>query len=151
MAKKNSLTEIVVKIEDALEDSFSKAPQLSRKWKEIISDLTPWFSILGVIVSVIAILSLIGMGSLLTTGFYLTGLKTSFLTIISTIFLVATTWIYCLALPGLFKKQMFAWKYLFYIYLLNLTLNVLSFDVGGFLVGGLIGGYFLFQIKEMYK
>lgn len=54
------------------------------------------------------------------------------------------------ALPGLFKRKVYAWKLLMYSSLLIIAKDLLFFDIGG-IIGGIIGLYLLFQIKEYYK
>jgi hypothetical protein len=55
-----------------------------------------------------------------------------------------------LALPGLFKRKMSAWKLIFYSQLIGITFSLLSGSILGALIGGLIGLYILFQIRPLY-
>jgi hypothetical protein len=67
-----------------------------------------------------------------------------------TVVLLAQLVLLGLALPGLFKRKMSAWRLIFYSQLVGIAFSLLSGSILGALIGGLIGLYILFQIRPLY-
>jgi hypothetical protein len=130
-----------------------KAPALPLNIKEILVKFAPWLTILGVILSIPAILGFFGLGALMmSTPYGAYGLANSGLTYtLAIIFLGVTTVMRGIAIPGLLAKTKSGWMMLFYSTLVNLVYSILSFDIIGGLLGALISLYLLFQVREFYK
>jgi branched-subunit amino acid transport protein len=56
-----------------------------------------------------------------------------------------------MAIPGLFKRKMMAWKYIYWSQLIMFVSGILQFNFIGAIIGAIIGFYFLFQVRSMYK
>ena len=55
------------------------------------------------------------------------------------------------AVPKLFKRSKQGWNLVFYASVISLLGNLLTFNVVSAVIGAIIGWYFLFQVKELYK
>jgi ribosome-associated toxin RatA of RatAB toxin-antitoxin module len=56
-----------------------------------------------------------------------------------------------IALPGLFKRTMQGWNFMFYSQLVSIIGGILSYNIVGTLIGAVIGLYILYQVKNKYK
>jgi hypothetical protein len=56
-----------------------------------------------------------------------------------------------MAVPGLFKREEKAWRFLFYASLVNVVSGFFGGDWVGMIIGALLSWYVLFQVKEYYK
>ena len=71
--------------------------------------------------------------------------------ILSIVFYLVTVILELMALPALFKRQIKGWKILFYLSLVSVFSNLISFNLGNLIIGTAISWYFLFQIRNCYK
>jgi len=130
-----------------------KAPTLPLNIKELLVKFAPWLTIIGVVLSIPAILAVFGLGALMTSipygGYALA--NSGFTYILAIIFLVITTVLRGLAIPGLLAKTKNGWMMLFYSVLVNIVYSILSSDILGGLLGAVISLYLLFQVREFYK
>ncbi len=142
----------MAKLEDTLElYLLKKAPSLPEGIKEAIVKFGPWIVLILLIMTLPVILAVFGLGALILpfsvvggAGFGLTYLLSLGLTIVMLV-------LEAMAIPGLFKRQMKAWKLLYYATLVGAVQNVVSFNLGGLIIGTLLGLYILFQISSYYK
>ncbi|MCS7093546.1 MAG: hypothetical protein NZL96_03960 [Patescibacteria group bacterium] len=152
-------------LEQVLEIYLVKKAPLSipENIKEILVKIYPYLVILSLVLSGFSILSIFGLGAflapslrnlpefryffsvsyLLSVAFF-SFLISLVLTIISMIFQV-------LAIPGLFRREEKAWRYIFYSSLIGLVSGLVLGGVIGVLVSGFISLYLLFQVKSYYK
>ncbi len=133
-----------------------KAPfSIPENWKELIVQFAPYFTILGIIVSVPAVLAVLGLGALVSPFTAFLGpryaLSYGFNYVLSMIALAVVIVFEALAVPGLFKREEKAWRFLFYASLVGVVSGFFSGDWVGMIVGALISWYVLFQVKEYYK
>lgn len=142
----------IVELESKLEDFFTKKeiPTLPENVKEIIVKYGPWVALVGMIFSIPALLALFGIGAVVAP-WVIVGRSWGIQTILAIIFSLLVIILELIALPGLFKRQMKAWKIMFYISLINIVSNLLSLNIFGLIIGAAISWYFLFQIKSYYK
>jgi len=130
-----------------------KAPALPKNIKEILVKFSPWISILMVVVGLPAVLALFGLGAMMYAtpytayGMYRAGGGFS----IAILFLMGTLVLQALAVPGLMKRKMSGWNFLYYSVWLNAVYSLLNGQILSLLVGSVISLYFLFQVKSMYK
>lgn len=145
------------KLEDTLElYMVKKAPfSIPSNIKELIVNFGPYLVILGIILGVPAVLTVLGLGALVSpfTAFmgpsYMISYGINY--IISMLVFGVVLVFEALAVQPLFKRQRKAWLYLFYASLVSLVSGVLGGNLIGTLVGTIIGWYVLFQVKEYYK
>jgi len=139
-------------LEATLQEYFGKkAPALPSAWKEIIVKFSPYVMLIILVISLPALLALLGVGSMLLPFSYVGGLGAGYQYTLSLVSSVITIVLSALAIPGLFKRQIGAWRLLFYSTLLQMVINLVTLNLGGFIIGGAISLYILFQVKELYK
>lgn len=134
------LTEYLVKKMPALPDGI----------KEFIVKFSPYFTILMLVIAVPALLAILGFGSFLLP-FAALGGALSVWSIISLVITILLIGLEIMALPGLFKRKMSAWKLIYYADLVALVQGLFSGNPVGAIIGSLIGLYVLFQVKSYYK
>lgn len=145
-------------LEDVLELYLvKKAPfQLPSGVKEVIVKFAPWVTIVMMLIALPAVLAIIGLS---TFAGALTGLLGPFATAqyaqgitVSVIVLLITVVLQLMALPGLFARSVKGWRLVFYATLVSLIASLLNpLSIISALISAVIGLYFLFQIKNLYK
>ena len=152
MAKENSNQSPLTQLEENLDLYFGKkAPALPTSAKEAIVNFAPWVTLILIIMSLPAVLAILGIGSILAPFSFLGGANAGFTYMLSLIFLAVSVLFEALAIPGLFKKSKKGWNFVFYSTLVGILSNVVSMNVGNLILGALIPLYILFQIKSYYK
>lgn len=148
---KQTFKKMMMDFEKKLEDFFiKKLPGLPKNIKEIIVKYGPYLAVVLLVLSIPVILGLFGL-FIVTTPFALMGGSKGFNYVISIVFGLAILILQIMAISGLFKRQMRAWKLLFYISLIEAISNLLELDLAGLIVGTGLSWYILFQIKSFYK
>ncbi len=135
--------------EKSLEDFFAKLPQLPANFREIIVKYGPWVLAARLILAVPALLAALGLGVglLPMAGLGYGGYGYGFWVWIYAAILGVAVW----ALPGLFKRQKYAWRVMFYLTLGMGVASLLSLSLGSLILGTGLSLYVLFQIKSYYK
>jgi branched-subunit amino acid transport protein len=127
---------------------YDKAPHLPSNWQEFLVKFLPYLVILGVFLSLPALLAAFGLGAFISPVLMLGGFGSYSLMLV---FLAVSVVLEAIAIPGLFNKTAKSWKLLYYAALVNAVYNFLTFNFIGFVVGGIINMYMLFQIKKYYS
>ncbi|OGI22115.1 MAG: hypothetical protein A2808_03770 [Candidatus Moranbacteria bacterium RIFCSPHIGHO2_01_FULL_55_24] len=142
------------KLEALLEEYMvKKAPfTLPMSVKEILVKIAPYIVIIGAIMALPVIIAALGINAFLAPfammgGSYYWGTAG----IISAIFAAIAFVIEIMAVPGLFKRTHKGWQLAYYASLVMLVGNIVSFNIVSGIIGAIIGWYFLFQVKELYK
>jgi hypothetical protein len=152
VSKKNNWKSMLNDLENTLEEFFTKKmPAFPDKAKEMIVQYGPYITVIMMIMTIPAILALLGVGALFTPFAFLGGITQGFSYIVALLFLLVTIGFELAALPALFKRQMKGWKILFYLSLVNAVSNLISFSLGSLIIGAGVSWYVLFQIKSYYK
>lgn len=142
---------MITKLEKELEKIFvKKLPALPKKLKEFIVNYGPWLAVILLVLSVPVILAFMGLLITTTSLMFLGGFRGCFY-IISVLMGMVMIVLQIMAIPGLFKKKIKAWRLLFYISVISALLSLIKFDLGGLIIGAGISWYVLFQIKSYYK
>jgi len=150
MAAETSLKGTLGQLEDVLNEYFGKkAPALPANIKEILVKLAPYLTILGVILSVPAILGVLGMGVVPYGAAWMMGVGYRYYLGIA--FMLVTVVLEALAIPGLLARKKQGWNWIYYSVLVNMVYMLVSFNIVGLLIGTLIGMYVLFQVRTYYK
>jgi len=127
----------------------TKAPvQIPDNVKEWLVQYGPWITIVVLVVTLPALLAVLGLGAVLLP-FAAVGYGTGFGFI--AIGLAAEIGLTLMALPGLFARKMSGWTLLFYARLVSLLASVLAGAIVSALVVGVISLYVLFQVRPLYK
>lgn len=147
-----NLNSSLSQLEQTLDLYFrQKAPALPPGVKEFIVKIAPWLVLLGVIISIPAILALFGLSALIAPVAMMGGANQGITYLISMGFLGVSVIFDALAIPGLFKRAKQGWNFVFYASLLSLAQSAVSLQLVSLIVGALISFYILFQIREYYK
>ena len=154
MVEKNfGLKQVLGQLEETLETYMvKKAPfSIPENSKELIVKYAPYLKILGIVGSVSEIL----FGALVSPSTAFLGpryaLSYSFNYVLSMVTLAVVLVLEAMAVPGLFKRQEKAWRFLFYASLVNVVYKFLGGDWVRMIIGTLISWYVLFQVREYYK
>jgi len=139
-------------LEETLNLYFGKkAPAMPENIKEALVKYGPYITLVIMILALPALLAIFGLGTIMMPFSYLGGLRSGMMYSFGTIFSVAILIMQIMALPALFKRQISGWKLMYYVALVQVVQNLLSFDIGGLIIGAVISFYILFQIKSYYK
>lgn len=145
----------LAQLEATLDEYFGKkAPALPQNAKEIIVKIAPYLAIVSVILTLPAILLLLGLGSLATVLSPFGGVSsvTSVPTMwFSIILLIPVVILEIMAIPGLFAKTAKAWRFMYLAQLITVVSSLVQFNIIGAILSALIGFYILFQVKSFYK
>jgi len=144
------------KLEQFLESIFlKKAPyQLPQKVKDAIVKFAYWAVIIGIVLSILSILSFLRASSYLSMmrRFYGVGAGPQYY--LGVVALVVQTVLMISALSGLKAKSKKGWQMMYYSVLASVVYSVVSFyNIGGLvwsLIMAAIGMYILFQVKGSY-
>ena len=139
-------------LETTLNEYFvKKAPfQLPVGVKEFIVSFGPWITLVMLVLSVPIILAAIGLGAILAPFAVLGGANAAAFTV-GTVFSLATLVLEAMALPGLFKRKKAGWNLLFYASLVSVAGALVALELVGAVLSAVIGWYFIFQVRSMYK
>lgn len=148
---KNSLAQL----EGTLNEYFGKkAPALPQNAKEIIVKIAPFLAIVSIVLTLPAIMLLLGLGGLTTALAPLGGVNSVALVPtmwVSILLLIPVVVLEVMAIPGLFAKTAKAWKYMYWAQLITIVSSLIQLNIVGALLSALIGFYILFQVKSFYK
>jgi hypothetical protein len=151
MAKQKIDGGVIKQLEVKLEDIFlKKLPGLPANIKELLVKYGPWLTLVGLVFSLPTLLAALGLSAaVFGTGYlgygYHIGYSLTWWISIASMVLVAV------ALPGLFKRKMSAWRLMFYSGIVMAVYNLVTFSLGGLVIGTGVCMYILFQIKSYYK
>lgn len=127
-----------------------KAPQMPEKWRQTIAKISPWITLVVLVLGLPLILAAFGLGLATVPAAAMIGYHYGTWTIILAVVSIASLILELMALPGLFHRAKKGWVFVFYAALITAAVNILSVNIGGIL-GDIIGLYILFQIKNQYK
>jgi len=156
-SKGSDFKSLMGQLESNLDEYLGKkAPQMPKEWREFLVKASPYLAILGVILGIPAVLTLLGLGTILVPFGTLGGLVSGqpFLGvgyIVNIAFLIVILVLEALSISPLFKRSKTGWNYMYYVTLLSAVQNLVSFNIGGLIIGTLISLYLLFQVKSYYK
>lgn len=148
---KGFLNQVETKLQEWM---VAKAPfQIPMNGKEVIVKVAPYLVILFSLLALPAVLALFGLSAALAPFAVLSGgvVAWGYFGIVSALTAAGSLVCNVAAIPGLFKRTMASWRFLYYGSLISFVGGILMFNVVGAVVGGLIGWYLLFQVRELYK
>lgn len=126
-----------------------KAPALPVQVKSFLVLVAPWLIIISILMALPAVLLLLGINTFLPGLFYYQAAGTANFTLVLLIEAIALVF-NVLALPGVFKKTMAGWNWVYYSVLVQTLASLLSGNLVGGIIGLIISMYILFQIKSYY-
>lgn len=149
MGKEKKEENVINKLEIKLEEIFvKKLPALPKKAKEIIVKFSPWIALVVLIVSLPTLIGALGLSAIMMPGW---GYGLHYGYNMAWWISIASMVLTAIALPGLFKRKMSAWKLMFYSGLVMAVYNLVAMELGSLIIGTGISMYILFQIKSYYK
>jgi len=155
MNKKSlDLKQAMLKLEEILELYFCKKTPffIPDKFKELMVQFLPYFSILLIIINIPSIFNVLTFDSFFSSSKFFLGRNLySFNYFLSIIFLKGALIFVILAIAGLFKRKERSWRFLFYASLLNFVSGFLSGDWIVMIIVALFFWYVLFQIKHYFN
>lgn len=128
-----------------------KAPGLPANVKELIVKYGPYISLILIILALPAMLLALGIGTIGLPLSFLGGVSAGTRFSVGYLFTIGVVILEIIALPGLFKRALAGWKFMYYSALLGAVQNIVTFNLGGLVIGTLLSLYILFQIKSYYK
>lgn len=151
-AKTATATAGLGQLETVLDEYLvKKAPALPANIKELLVKFAPYLTIIGVVLAVPAIITLLGLGAVVSTSVYVVGAAVGYHYYLGILFTVLTLVLEALAIPGLFARSKKGWNLLYYSTLVSAVYALVSLNFFGLIIGTLISLYFLFQVKSYYK
>lgn len=118
--------------------------------RETIVKIAPWATLIGLVLTLPLVLAVLGIGAFflpfaMMGGYHAFGTYT-----LAMILLAVTIVMEGMAVSGLFKRQMGAWKLMYYVVLIHAVADILRGDLFSALLS-VVSLYILFQIKPLYK
>jgi len=143
-------------LETLLDEYFGKkAPAMPDNFKETIVSFAPYLAIIGIVLTLPAVFALLGIGAAM--GPLSAFLGASYMMTygigyyVGVIVILVSAVLEAMAIPGLFKRTLAAWRLMFYSSLVSAVGSIIQGSISGALIGFLIGMYILFQVKEKYR
>ncbi len=152
VSTKKVLVPKMEKYENGLEEFFVKSlPALPVGVKEAIVNIGPWVVLVMAVMMLPAVLTVFGIGTMMAPLGYMMGSRWGYGFSLSWIVSLISFGLSVWALPGLFKKQAFAWKLMLYSVVVTAVGSLLGGEILSMIVGAAISLYILYQIKGYYK
>lgn len=134
-----------------LEGLFKKIPGLPPGLVKVVAHLLPWLNIAIIVLSIPAVLAMIGVGiaglPAVALGFGY-GYGGGFL---GALFLVIQLVLFIAASAGLFKRSAKAWHRVYLAVLIGGLSNIIMLSLPGLIIGTGISLYLLFQVKPQFN
>ncbi len=138
-------------LEKEVGNVFAKFPPFPEGLTDFLVMLAPWGALIGAIFGILGFLTLVGVGSFVSVlSIGIASYGSTWQMWVSIIGLGIAAVMYLLAFQPLRNKSMRGWNMLYYAFLVNLAVNVLTFSLFGLIITFLIGGWVLFQIRPRY-
>jgi hypothetical protein len=128
-----------------------KAPKMPQDIQELIVQYGPWLMLVMLILSVPSIFGILGFGAMISPYSSLAFKTAGPIYLVIWALSIVILALDALALPGLFKREMRSWRFIFYSTLIAAVQDIISLNILGLIIGSAIGFYILFQIKHNYR
>lgn len=153
MSTKGDYKTYLAQLENLLHEYLvKKAPPLPQNVKEAIVKFAPWVTVVLFIITLPAVLTVFGIGTLLSPFSFMLGGVAAGTNFIITLFFSGTQLVLeAMAIPGLFKRERKAWNLIYYAALVGGVQNIATLNLGALLIGTLLSLYILFQVRDYYK
>lgn len=132
-------------------DVYGKLPPLPKSVTEFLVTVAPWVSLILGVLGVLGSLAAFGLSTVASPLIAMGGgMHTAGGLIIASIISLLASVLLLVAVPGLMKRKMQGWTFLFYSEALGIIGAVVSLSVTS-VIFSLIWLYFVFQMKSYYK
>ncbi len=152
MKRTNSYSTYLDNLDRNLNEYLVKrAPALPKAWKETIVKVTPWVTLIVLILALPLLLTVLGIGAAVAPLSFAGGLGAGLGYVVSMLLLAVAVVLEAIAFPGLKNRSIKGWRLVYYSTLLSALSSLFKFDLLGAIIGPLISLYILYQVKEYYK
>lgn len=152
MANSDGYKSYMKQLETMLEEYLGKkAPQLPSNARETIVSITPWATLIIMLIALPALFALFGLGAMMAPLSFMGGTGSGIHYLLTFVFVGISVVLEVMAIPGLFKREKRSWYLVYYAILVTTLYNIITFDLGGVILGSLLPLYVLFQIRSYYK
>lgn len=127
-----------------------KAPRLPEGLRKFIVAITPWITLLSVIITIPILLTLLGI-NIAGIPINMSEVTKGFIYPVTVVVTSVNLLLEALAIPGLLKRSVKGWRLLFYSTLIGAAYDLVTLNLWALVIGSLISLYLLFQIKSFYK
>ena len=146
------MTEQPLPLEKEIGGIFANFPAFPDNVKELLVQIAPWGALIIAVLGGLSVLSLIGLGSLLTaTSVGVDAYGSTWQMWISILALGLMAILAVLAFSPLRNRQRKGWNYLYYIELVSIVSSIVTLSFFSAIIGFLIGFWVLFQTREKYS
>lgn len=133
-----------------LSDLFAKLPNLPASVNASIVKIAPYLAVIGLVLSLPAVLALIGLGALAGPMMRAGGSWGSSGYSLALVFSLISIVLLALSIRGLFARLAVGWRFVYYNALVSAVYSILRVDFFGLIIGTGISLYILFQIRSYY-
>lgn len=141
---------ILGQIEKWFEDLFAKAPfHLPENWRHTIAKISPWITLIVMVLAIPIIIAALGLSIAFAPAIAAGSKSLGIGYWIGWVVILGSLVLEAMAIRGLFKFSIHAWRLVFYAMLLRIIYDIFTVNLGN-LIGDVIGLYFLFEIKNQY-
>ena len=137
-------------LEKEISGIFTNFPAFPDNIKELLVKIAPYVAILAAILGAIGLLAVFGLGGIIAGLGALSYGGSGVLYYISMAVLAVMVFLYATAIKPLMNREKKGWENLYYVEILSLITNLLSFSIVGFILSFVIGFWVLFQVKDKY-
>lgn len=139
-------------LDKVLEKYFlTKAPKMPADIVNLIVQYGPYVLAILLVLSAVSLLSVFGLSSVVMNPLRMfAGPMFGAWYQLYLVFTLVILVLQGLSIPGLMKKSMTGWRYMYYAALVSLVQNLVTMNVVGLIIGSALSFYILFQIRSKY-
>lgn len=137
-------------LEKEMRDLFAKFPAFPESLVDILVTLAPWLTVIGGVLGLLGLLALLGLSTAFIGAIGLNSYGSTWAYYVSIIGGAVVAVMYILAFTPLRTQKKRGWDFLYYAFLLNLLISLITFSIVSLILTFLIGGWVLFQIRPKY-
>jgi hypothetical protein len=139
-------------LEREVRNVFSKFPDFPENITELLVTLAPWLALIGAILGIFAFLSLVGLGSIISVATIgINSYGSTYAMWVGIISVAISAVLYLLAFQPLRQRSVRGWNLLYYAFLFNLAMSLLTLNLFGLIITFLLGGWVLYQMRPKYN
>lgn len=133
-----------------MRDLFAKFPAFPESLIDILVTIAPWLAVIGGILGLLGLLSLLGLDAAFVGTLGVGAYGSSWRFYVSIIGGAIAAVLYVMAFTPLRAQKKRGWDLMYYAFLVNLLLYLVTFQIFALIISFLIGGWILFQIRPKY-
>lgn len=138
-------------LEKEMRDLFAKFPAFPESLVDILVTIAPWLAVIGGILGFLGLLSLLGLDAAFVGTIGVGAYGSSWRFYVSIIGGAIAAVLYIMAFTPLRTQKKRGWDLMYYAFLVNLLLYLVTFQIFALIISFIIGGWILFQIRPKYS